>query len=619
MKKLFLFPCVAFIMLLANACGDDESSATAVAGVSIEEFCPYDSSAATSSDDSATATSSDESTTSKGSISCTVFESGMNAYTIQCPDGTNVTVHDGRNGIDGQNGADGKDGADGQNGADGKDGVDGQNGADGKNGVDGQNGASSVDTLVNNKTSCTIKDNKDGTYTIVCPDGTSATVSNGTVANAGQNVDFNSTTISFSTFELSYNTSELLYIYDYKKYMAGMKDDAEIKIYSTSDTAGITVKASPSAQITSYYEVYYYVVPGKSHDNYVHASRGDTIYFKYNSGHNLSSDNAKKEWNIPDISKEASLKLSKKICYGDSAILSVILTDDDLVVDSIQLTLTINEISYKATLEGAEGYYSAELMFVKKTPTIGRNIYPVKDTAEIVIKYKDESSGMIISDEAKWLLSAKASIMFDDDAESFSGKTSITVYLYDDDNLKSKDTVWVKNEQSGDSLNVVLNKYSGYSYFFGSFYVDNQNTNECLYVPDTTYITVSYYDESADEIIQEQDLLYPYPCSESVSMNFMEKHYYGVTDKAQISFYSGCTETESIVSFSVKSTSDPVGFKLQSIYYSSYKLNNALVGFTEEDTREGFIHVEAKDTVYATYVSESGKEYVAKTVWESEF
>ena len=143
--------------------------------------------------------------------------------------------------------------------------------------------------------------------------------------------------------------------------------------------------------------------------------------------------------------------------------------------------------------------------------------------------------------------------------------------------------------------------------------------NEDLYVPDTTYITVSYLDESTDESVIEQCLMYPYPMTKSVSLNFDMSNYYGVKDKAQINFNDNGLVSESIVSFTITSTSDTAGFRQDAIFYSSYKLDNGIVGFTTGESRNGYIHVNDKDTVYATYVSESGKKYVAKAVWGSEF
>ena len=561
-----------------------------------------------------------------GFASCTVFEKKSNTYTIECPDGTSVTIHDGKDGQSGKDGEDGINGTDGQNGKGGEDGTngtDGQNGKDGANGSDGtnseneQNGTSVVDSLVTNSTSCTIKDNKDSTHTIVCPDGTSATINNGAVGNVGTNANYNSVSITLSTFDMNYNTSKLLYIYDYKKYTAGMEDSAKIKIYSTSDTAGIMANANTSSTVSSYYEVYYYIIPGESHDNYIHAKDGDTIYFRYNSEYGGSSL-TKKMWNAPRISKDGFLAFNKKICYGDSAKIAVTLTDADLTGKDIQLPVTINGLSYNATLEGGPGYYSAILTFVRNASETGKNIYPVTDTASILISYEDESSGEILSDEARWVFFTKGTIMFSSDAKNFSGQSSMTVYLYDIDNSKSTETVWVKNEKSGDSLKVTLNKYS-YDYFYGSFYVNNKKTNnEDLYVPDTTYITVSYYDVSARDTATEQCLMRPEPYSEYVSLSFDISGYYGVKDKAQINFYQRDLASESLVTFTITSTSDAVGYQQKATYYSSSNLDNALVGFTTGDTRDGFIHVGAKDTVYATYVSGSGKKYVAKAVWNPE-
>ena len=378
--------------------------------------------------------SDDDSNNVSGSTSCTVFENDKNAYTIECPDGTSVTIHDGVNGKDGQNGKDGVDGingTDGQNGKDGEDGTngtDGQNGKDGANGSDGtdseneQNGISVVDSLVTNSTSCTIKDNKDSTHTIVCPDGTSATINNGAVGNVGTNANYNSVSITLSTFDMNYNTSKLLYIYDYKKYTAGMEDSAKIKIYSTSDTAGIMANANTSSTVSSYYEVYYYIIPGESHDNYIHAKDGDTIYFRYNSEYG-GSYITKKMWNAPRISKDGFLAFNKKICYGDSAKIAVTLTDADLTGKDIQLPVTINGLSYNATLEGGPGYYSAILTFVTNASETGRNIYPVTDTANILISYEDESSGEIVSDEARWVFFTKGTVMFDDDDDFINDYT----------------------------------------------------------------------------------------------------------------------------------------------------------------------------------------------------
>lgn len=107
-----------------------------------------------------------------------------NGARIWCDDGTSVSIlnglngNHGSNGVDGLSGIDGSDGEDGINGASGIDGIDGQDGVAGVNGADGQDGQDAEP--------CTTTQTEWGA-TLVCPDGTSAYVLNGT--NGGDGVD----------------------------------------------------------------------------------------------------------------------------------------------------------------------------------------------------------------------------------------------------------------------------------------------------------------------------------------------------------------------------------------------------------------------------------------------
>ena len=77
---------------------------------------------------------------------CTVKDNGNGSITMSCDDGTSATV------------ADGKDGADGEDGKDGRDGDDGENGKDGSD--------------------CSVKSTNDGSVTISCDNGSTATIKN---------------------------------------------------------------------------------------------------------------------------------------------------------------------------------------------------------------------------------------------------------------------------------------------------------------------------------------------------------------------------------------------------------------------------------------------------------
>ena len=83
--------------------------------------------------------------------------------------------------------------------------------------------------------------------------------------------------------------------------------------------------------------------------------------------------------------------------------------------------------------------------------------------------------------------------------------------------------------------------------------------------------------------------------TESVSLNFDMSNYYGVKDKAQINFNDNGLVSESIVSFTITSTSDTAGFRQDAIFYSSYKLDNGIVGFTTGESRNGYIQEYRRD------------------------
>lgn len=121
---------------------------------------------------------------------CTVVDNENDTATITCDDGTSVTLSDGEDGTDGEDGSscsvdDNGDGTktisceDGTSVivADGQTGPMGGAGPQGPAGKDGKDGAAAD--------SCSVKQNEDGSATITCEDGTRATVAAGENGKAG--------------------------------------------------------------------------------------------------------------------------------------------------------------------------------------------------------------------------------------------------------------------------------------------------------------------------------------------------------------------------------------------------------------------------------------------------
>ncbi len=101
---------------------------------------------------------------------CSVKDNSDGTKTITCGT-TSVTLSDGKAGTNGKDGAAGAAGADGKNGTNGTNGTDGAAGTAGAAGKDG--------------TSCTSKDNGNGTKTITCTDGTSISLADGPTGTTG--------------------------------------------------------------------------------------------------------------------------------------------------------------------------------------------------------------------------------------------------------------------------------------------------------------------------------------------------------------------------------------------------------------------------------------------------
>ena len=118
----------------------------------------------------------------------------------------------------------------------------------------------------------------------------------------------------------------------------------------------------------------------------------------------------------------------------------------------------------------------------------------------------------------------------------FYTETSVFLYVYDDDNTEWTVPVHIKNELTGDTLIVYptwsSTRYSGY------FPISTRYSENAFWIPDTLYLTASYYDETTKKWISEQILLRPRESgtSNDYRLEFKADVYEGFTDKANFSF-----------------------------------------------------------------------------------
>ncbi len=234
------------------------------------------------------------------------------SYTLKCLDGTEVVIHDGKDGSDGKdgekgsdgkNGTDGKDGEDGSNGKDGENGADGKNGedgADGKNGNDGKDGDSSAGSA----TGCTLKELDGGSMSLECPDGTKLVFgddgkvvkssSSSSIASEITDVSSSSSKPVGSSSSINPTGKTQGYVQFNKDVYGSVADlvDAGIYLYDAdnmSKTALVTVYADTpdSLQVTlERYDQYYYApLPMMFYENAsgrgLHVEAGSALVAKY--------------------------------------------------------------------------------------------------------------------------------------------------------------------------------------------------------------------------------------------------------------------------------------------------------------------------------------------------
>lgn len=538
-----------------------------------------------------------------GHASCTVYSESEDSYAIECPDGTKVTIRDGIDGVDGK---------DGEDGADGKDGKDGQNGANGKDGVDGEDGEDypPIDSLIE-KTSCTVQENDDETLAIICPDGTSALITKEAVASISR-----TTSVQKGIFtEYRFDLRNKFYIYD--SFRAKNQGDfCQVKIYSDSDPEGVTLSAGKDPVNTSNYAVFFYVTPGKSHDSFVHAEPQDSIHIVYLSGHKFHTDSMSVFWAPKSLPNSASLSFDNSIYYGDSAFGTVVLYEPHRSEETIKVPLKVNEKNTELVFTGSKGYYTAPFYLKTSASANGTNVFQVDSVAKLVLNYKDSYTGTSIMDSVLWYEKVRASLSFYSEQVKFIITTSLTIRVTDFDDSSTIKYVWVKNESTGDSLRVELKKSSLYEYCSGSIDVTQRNDPGKLWIPDTTYVSASYYDKSVNETIVEKILVTPYDGSNpgTAKIAFRDSVYYGLTDKASFGITGNITDKSPYITLNVTSDSDPVGYTQDVIAYSSEPYNNT-IGFTFGKSGNGFIHVSGPEKVYVSYSDDIGREMSATIKW----
>jgi len=472
------------------------------------------------------------------------------------------------------------------------------------NGVNGSNGKDA--------SSCTVTKNEDGTYTLACPDGTSATIQNGSDGKDGSDGG-SVATLSLQTSEIT-GTTSLQEIRLVDSDLIGKTDSVLIKVKSTTDPVGISIKAKLIG-----YSFVANVGFSKTATStgIIKVKDGDEVFVEYSDPNPATTISTSFKWNDFVLQSAGNLIVSKTQLFGDNAKLTVTLTDADL--SGTTATIYLSGSVYSNTpvsLNGSSGVYSAELTLSESQNQIATGIVKVADGNVITIKYNDLSPVATKTQSVSWNKAVQGSVQFDNDIYATT-LSMVRVFVQDADELDSTVNIHLTSSVDADGMDLKLTR-SG-EYFWADVYLKlEDNSNSKLFIEDGGWIKVDYFDSSKSSTVSDYayiDLVVYKPI-----LAFGDTAYHGLIDKAVIKLNDYYASGSENVWVWTKSNPTRKEIELHSTYpYVDY-LQYIQVGFLGFSTTDSFgdkIQVIANDSIYVEYTDRLGTTVKDTCVWRS--
>ena len=206
-------------------------------------------------------------------------------------------------------------------------------------------------------TSCTVKDNGDNSYTLSCPDGTSATIRNGVDGKDGADGAGSLAVISFSNKEPQGFVSPLsVEISDFD--LITKEDSVQFHASSNSDANGLDLWAKKSG--VKYIADLYF--SAKKESSKLAVANGDKVTITYKDPNPETEVSEQVVWTNYTASSSGTLTFDKKQYLGDGAAMTIVLTDADLANETTaSINLCVGATCSAISLSGAGGVFSAQI------------------------------------------------------------------------------------------------------------------------------------------------------------------------------------------------------------------------------------------------------------------
>ena len=456
-------------------------------------------------------------------------------------------------------------------------------------------------------TSCTIKDNDDNSYTLSCPDGTSATIRNGVDGKDGADGAGSLAVISFSNKEPQGFASPLsVEISDFD--LITKEDSIQFHASSTTDAKGLDLWARKTG--VKYVADLYFSAEKES--SKLAVANGDKVTITYKDPNPETEISEQVVWTNFTASSSGALSFDKKQYLGDGATMTIVLTDADLAKDTTaSIDLCIGTTCYAISFSGAEGVFSVQIKLSTTENNPAKKIFKVANGDILTAKYSDKSPEQTIQANSVFFTARQGYVQFGQDI--WNMMENIYVYVYDEDNLNSFVEVTLTSDVDKNGVKLHIPKVNELYYGLAKISIEKSPIDTVLQVKDGGVMYVTYYDSSTGVSQSDNSRL---SLMNTTYLTFGDSVYYGFKDKAVITLTDYRLGMSPAV-VHVWSSSDETGRDIELYYFGGTLGYNqhGFVEFTSQTPYDGQLKVSNGDKIFVEYTTLNDPTVRDSAIW----
>lgn len=452
-------------------------------------------------------------------------------------------------------------------------------------------------------TSCTVKDNDDNSYTLSCPDGTSATIRNGVDGKDGAG---SLAVISFSSKEPQGFVSPLsVEISDFD--LITKEDSVQFHASSNTDANGLDLWAKKSG--VKYIADLYF--SAKKESSKLAVANGDKVTITYKDPNPETEISEQVVWTNYTASSSGTLTFDKKQYLGDGAAMTIVLTDADLANEATaSINLCVGATCSAISLSGAGGVFSTQIKLSTTENNPAGSILKVANGDRLTATYSDKSPAQNVQANSVFFTARQGYVQFGEDVWTFI--ENIDVYVYDEDNLDSIVELTLTSDVDKNGVKLHIPKVNGLYHGYAKVSLEKSPIDSVLHAKDGGQIFVTYYDSSTGVSQSDNSRLSP---MNAFSVSYGDSVYYGYKDKAVVKVSDYRMGAAPAV-VHVWSSSD-AGRNIELFFYGGTLgyMQLGFVEFTDKTPYEGQLKVSNGDKIYVEYTNLKDSTVRDSAIW----